>query len=68
MAIELDLDDAVANTAGSLAREEVYQLHIDQRALVKCLKNMVEHAECNDPSNPYLATAQTLIQIVGDQK
>lgn len=60
----LDLDDAVANVSGDVARRELEELRAERDDLARSLSGMVEYAECNDPGNPHLDRARVALSMV----
>ena len=62
MATELDLDDAVGNVTGDLARRELDKLLRERDETIRVLKGMVEYSECNDPGNPWLNEARAVLR------
>ena len=67
MAHELDLDDAVANVTGDLARRELDELRRERDEIITVLKGMVEYSECNDPGNPWLNRARAVLGYGGEK-
>ena len=67
MSMYLDLDDAVANVTGDVARRELDELRGERDELVRVLKGMVEYSECNDPGNPWLNGARAVLSDGGEQ-